>query len=474
MTGNNDSLKVMRRIDFLKLMGTGAAAATLPGLACGPRTGSGRQPNIIFIMADDLGYGDLGCYGQTQILTPNLDRMAAEGMRFSDCYAGSPVCAPSRSCLMTGTHTGHTPIRGNASRATGDRVPLKPEDLTVAEVLKTAGYTTGMIGKWGLGEPETTGLPNRQGFDYWFGYLNQHRAHNYYPDYLWRNEEQVFLEGNVVEKNVALQRAHYSHDLFADEALKFVSENQDRPFFLYLPYTIPHANNQAGGEGMEVPSDAPYSDKPWPQPQKNMAAMITRLDKDVGRLFDHLKHLGLDDDTIVFFTSDNGPHREGGNDPDFFDSNGPLRGIKRDLYEGGIRVPMVVRWPGRVKAGAVSNLPWAFWDFLPTAADLAGGAVGKDIDGISIVPTLLGRKQEEHDYLYWEFYESGGFNQAVRMGPWKGVRSGPDAPLELYNLDDDLAETRNVAPEHPAIVARMEDILVNGRTESEHWPMPTG
>jgi arylsulfatase A-like enzyme len=428
-------------------------------------TKAGGRPNIIFILADDLGYGDLGCYGQKQIRTPNLDRMAAEGMRFTQAYAGSTVCAPSRCVLMTGQHTGHCTVRGNA------RVPLRPEDVTVAEVLKAAGYRTGLVGKWGLGEPDSTGIPNRQGFDYFFGYLNQHHAHNYYPDYLWRNQTRVFIKGNVVKNNVAVKRATYSHDLFTEEALAFVEQHTGGPFFLYLAYTIPHANNEAGREGMEVPSDAPYSDKPWPQPQKNHAAMITRMDADIGKLFTKLKELGLDEKTIVFFSSDNGPHREGGGDPAFFQSSGPLRGIKRDLYEGGIRVPTIVRWPGTVKAGAVSTHVWTFADFLPTAAELAGAKAPAGIDGLSIVPTLLGTgEQKRHEFLYWEFHERG-FRQAVRTGDWKAVRLGLNGPLELYNLKDDLAETTNVAAKHPEVVAKIEAYLKGARTESEHWPI---
>ena len=280
------------------------------------------RPNIVFIMADDLGYGDLGCYGQRQIKTPNLDRLASQGMRFTSCYAGSTVCAPSRCTLMTGLHTGHARIRSNA------RVPLEPEDITIAEILKGAGYATGIIGKWGLGEPETTGIPTRQGFDEWFGYLNQHHAHNYYPDYLWKNEQKVTLP-NVVKDNVATTRAVYSADLFTREALDFLDRHRREPFFLYLPFTLPHANNEAGKQGMEVPSDAPYSAEPWPQAQKNHAAMITYLDAHVGRILARLAELNLDENTIVFFTSDNGPHREGGADPEFFNSSGPLRGFKR-------------------------------------------------------------------------------------------------------------------------------------------------
>ncbi len=411
------------------------------------------KPNIIFIMADDLGYGDLGCYGQKVIQTPNLDQMASEGMRFTDCYAGSTVCAPSRCCLMTGYHTGHAIIRGNGG------IPLLPENVTVAEILKNAGYTTGIIGKWGLGEAESTGIPNRQGFDYWFGYLNQRRAHNYWPDYVWKNEERFFFK-----------RWTYTHDAFTKEAVNFIEENQNNPFFLYLPYTIPHAFNEGGNQGMQVPNDAPYSKEPWPQQSKNHAAMITRMDKDIGKIFELLNKLNLDENTIVFFTSDNGPHREGGADPHFFDSNGLMRGIKRDLYEGGICVPMIVRWPGRIKANTVNDHPWAFWDFLPTAAELAGTQSPVDIDGISVLPTLLGKTQKGHDYFYWEFHERG-FHQAVRMGEWKGVRNQLDHPIELYNLKKDRSETKNIAEVHPDIVTKIEEIMKSARNESEHWPI---
>jgi arylsulfatase A-like enzyme len=427
-----------------------------------------RRPNILFILADDLGYGDVGCYGQKQIRTPNLDRLAAQGIRFTQCYAGSTVCAPSRCALMTGRHTGHCTIRGNAL------IPLQTEDVTVAEVLKAAGYSTALIGKWGLGEPGTSGIPNRKGFDYFFGYLNQVHAHNYYPDYLWRNQEKVPLEGNVVKDGVASRRAQYSHDLFTREALSFLQRHQDKPFFLYLAYTIPHANNERGsaeGNGMEVPSDAPYSDKYWPQAQKNHAAMITRLDADIGRLLKRLQELGLEDHTTVFFSSDNGPHKEGGADPQFFHSAGPLRGYKRDLYEGGIRVPMLVRWPGKIKAGTVSDQVWAFWDFLPTAAELAGTKTPRGLDGLSVVPTLLGAgEQKQHQHLYWEFHE-GGSQQAVRMGDWKAVRLKLGAPLELYDLKKDVSEKNNVAAAHPEVVAKMEDFLKGARTESRDWPL---
>jgi len=430
------------------------------------------RPNIIFIQADDLGYGDLSCYGQRKFKTPNIDRLAAEGMRFTQYYAGSTVCAPSRSALMTGQHTGHTRIRGNA------RYPLLPEDVTVAEVLKAtpgAGYKTALIGKWGLGEAGTTGVPNRQGFDYFFGYLNQRHAHNYYPTFLWRDEERIKLRNVVPDEDEegsgnSTNRVDYSHDLMAEEALKFIERSGGGPFFLYLAFTIPHANNEAKNKGMEVPDLGEFASEDWPDQEKAKAAMITRMDRDVGRLMASLKKLGIDDNTLVFFTSDNGPHREGGADPDFFDSNGPLRGIKRDLYEGGIRVPMIARWPKRIKAGAKSDQVWAHWDLLPTAAEIAGVKPPANIDGISMLNALLGRRQRNHEFLYWEFHERG-FSQAARMGDWKAVRKSPGSPLELYDLKNDLGEQNDVAVKHPEVVKKIEDYLKTARTESELWPI---
>ena len=474
-------MRQTRRAFLRGMAGTvaGMGAASLIS-GCAPlhstdKRATGRKPNIIFILVDDLGYGDLGCYGQQVIQTPNIDRMASEGMIFTDHYAGSTVCAPSRCCLMTGKHTGHAFVRGNA------RLPLRPDDVTVAELLKQAGYATGIVGKWGLGEPETTGIPNRQGFDYWFGYLNQRHAHNYYPEYLWRNEEKVMLANEVRPVNppggVATRRVQYSHDLFAEEALAFVERNRQEPFFLYLAFTIPHANNEARAEGMEVPSYGPYADEDWPEPQKGHAAMITRMDGDIGRLFDTLKALELDEETLVFFSSDNGPHKEGGADPTFFNSSGPLRGYKRAVYEGGIRVPMIARWPGKIEAGSGTNHVSAFWDLLPTCCDLVDVALPEGIDGLSMLPTLLGRpeKQRKHRFLYWEFHEQGK-KQAVRMGDWKGVRLNvaqePDGPIELYHLGADPGETADLASEYPDVVAQIAGIMATARGPSEHWPWP--
>lgn len=459
------------RRSFLKMTGAGVSAALLgAGISCSRQ----RKPNIIYILADDLGYGDLGCYGQKDIRTPHLDRMAAEGMRFTQHYAGSTVCAPSRCCLMTGYHTGHATIRGNG------RIPLTDRDKTVPEYLKEAGYTTGLIGKWGLGEEGSSGIPNKKGFDYFFGYLNQRRAHNYYPEFLWRNTEKVFLdnEQKFTKDGVgsaAVKRVQYSHDLFADEALSFVEKNRENPFFLYLALTIPHANNESwlvNRHGMEVPDYGEYKDKDWPEAQKGTAAMISCMDRDIGRIVEQLKKLGIDDDTIIMFSSDNGPHREGQNDPDFFDSNGAYRGIKRDLYEGGIRVPFVVRWPGKIEAGQVSHHISAFWDLLPTACELAGLETSEQPDGISFLPTLLGKTQTEHPYLYWEFFEQGG-KQAVRAGKWKAVRlkvnQNPSGPLELYDLEQDPGEERNIAAEYPDVAYDMAALLNKARTPSKHF-----
>jgi arylsulfatase A-like enzyme len=368
-------------------------------------------------------------------------------------------------------HQGHAFIRGNTtlapvpgqSGAAARRLPLRPQDVTIAEALKTSGYATGVVGKWGLGEPGTTGIPNRQGFDHFYGYLNQTHAHNHYPDYLWRNQERVTLPTGT-----------YSQDLFTAEAAQFIRRERARAFFLYLAYIIPHANNELGretGNGMETPSDAPYTNESWPPQQKNYAAMVTRMDADIGKLMALLKELKLDDDTIVLFSSDNGPQGrdEGGFDPEFFRSHGELRGIKRELYEGGVRAPLIARWPGHIRAGQVSRHAWANYDLLPTLAALAGGKAPQGIDGLSMLPALLGRRQRGHEYLYWEFHE-GQFAQAIRWGRWKAVRKGLDGPLELYDLQADAGERRDLAASEPRIVRRLEALMKAARTGSEHWP----
>ncbi len=440
----------------------------------GGMSGAERRPNIIFIMVDDLGYGDLGCYGQKEIQTPHIDRLAAEGRRFTQFYAGSTVCAPSRCVLMTGLDTGRCFIRGNGKEN------LRPEDVTVAEVLRSAGYATALVGKWGLGHEGSEGVPTRQGFDFFYGYLDQHHAHNYYPHFLIRNEERVLLPNVVPEpgkfgQGVASEKRVYSHDLTTVEALSFIDRTKDRPFFLYLAWTIPHANNEAGKKGMEVPDFGMYKDRDWPDTAKGHAAMITRMDRDVGHLRAVLEQHGLQDDTIMFFTSDNGPHNEGGHNAKFFDSNGPLRGTKRDLTEGGIRVPLIVHWPGKVAAGSESHFIGGFWDVLPTLADLAGVSshVPADLDGVSFLPAILGKSaaQVQHESLYWAFYERGGA-QAIRMGPWKGVVQPMGTPLRLYNLDRDLGEDVDIAARHPDLVAKLKAKMVEDYEPSERWKFP--
>lgn len=423
-----------------------------------------QKPNIIWIMADDMGYGDAGCYGQKHILTPNIDRMAKEGTRFTRCYAGSTVCAPSRSVLMTGQHTGHTYVRvngvqnkvANAVKGIGSglyRIPLRESDITVAEVLKKAGYVTGMTGKWGLGEPGTSGTPLKKGFDEWLGYLNQNRAHNHYPEYIWKNlDKKVELPGNKDN-----QEKQYTHDLFTKFSLDFVTKHKDQPFFLYLPYCVPHSRFQ-------VPDLAPYKDKPWTKNEKIYAAMITRMDRDIGLLIEKIKELGIDKNTCIFFCSDNGAaDRYDGR----FNSSGILSGQKRSMTDGGLRTPMVVRWPGKVPAGQVNDNNWYFADFLPTAAAMVGVESPKHIDGLNILPTLLGKKQNLNQRtLYWEFHERG-FQQAALRGDWKAIRDKIGAELKIYNLKDDPAEKINLAKKYPKKVKEFEIYFQTARTESE-------
>ncbi len=372
-----------------------------------------RQPNLIWIMADDLGYGELGCYDQKVITTPHIDRMAREGLRFTQFYAGATVCAPSRSVLMTGQHHGHTRVRGNAGKANPIAQALRAEDVTVAKVLQQAGYRTALVGKWGLGDvgAAESGLPRKQGFDEFFGYLNQHHAHNHFPDYLWRNEEKVSLPNKVtpVDDNgggYATQAVQFADDLFAEEAIKFVTQNKSRPFFLYWSMVVPHANNErtrALKDGAEVPDYGPYADKDWPNPDKGQAAMISRLDGYVGRMLTVLREQGLAENTLVIFTSDNGPHNESNHNLKRFEPSGPLTGIKRSLTDGGIRVPMIAWWPKKIEANTVSKHACYFGDWMATAAELAGGKMPDHCDSISFAPTLLGKtdEQQQHEFLYW-------------------------------------------------------------------------
>lgn len=430
-------------------------------------TGQNRKPNVIFIMADDMGYADAGCYGQKLIKTPNIDQLAKEGMRFTQCYSGSSVCAPARSVLMTGMHTGHTRIRGNHGLGgvmgiggTDGRVPIKDEDYTIAELMKSAGCITGMVGKWGLGEPNTTGEPNAQGFDEFYGFLNQRRAHSYYPDYIWKNREKVELKGN---KNG--EGTDYTHDLFAEYSIDFINRHKSEPFFLYLPLCIPHSR-------YELPDLGIYKEKDWPSKAIAYAAMISRMDSSIGLILETLKDNGLDENTIVFFTSDNGA-AESSQEWNLFDSNTPLRGVKRDPYEGGMRVPMIVRYPNKIEAGTSNNLPWYFADVFPTLAELTNTKPLAKIDGKSVLPTLLGEKQDfSKRYMYWEFYEKRGW-RAVRMGDWKAIQHDmhfiAHKPIELYNLNDDMAETKNVADQHPEIIKKASQLFQEAHIPSVHY-----
>lgn len=431
------------------------------------------RPNIIYILLDDAGYGDLSCYGQKKFQTPHMDRLAREGMKFTQHYAGSTVCAPTRSVLMTGLHTGHTPSRGNREAKPVGQFPIPAGTFTIAEALKEAGYATGAFGKWGLGAPGSVGDPIHQGFDRFHGYNCQRNAHTYYPTWLYDDLEKIELDGKT-----------YAHDLIMDEALKWIREEKDGPFFAFLPVTIPHA-------AMHVPEKwaAPFRKK-FPQfedqvgryggnkphatnPAAQFAGMMTVLDEGVGELLALLEELDIDDNTIVMLSSDNGPHKEGGHMPEFFNSSGGLRGLKRDLYEGGIRAPLLVRWPGKVEAGSVSGHVSAHWDVFPTLCELAETDTPAGLDGISYLPELLGQPQEAHDDLYWEFFERGG-RRAARMGMWKAVqydvnKRGPDAPVEIYDLEKDPGETNNLAKNHPDLVTRAKEIFEEAHTESEFW-----
>jgi len=472
----------MQRRDFLKATVLGSAAG-LPFLhAEMGSAATARRPNVVFILADDLGYADLGCYGQKKIKTPNIDRLAAEGIRFTQAYAGNPVCAPSRCSLMTGYHTGHAQVRGNKQVGEGDawllgstttgQWPLAEGTFTVGHLFQRAGYVTGAFGKWGLGRVGTSGDPQRQGFDHFFGYICQRQAHTYYPNHLWRDGQVSWIEEN---KDGA--EKVYSHDLIAEEALKFIRSNRERPFFLYVPFTIPHVALQVPedslGEYKDQWADPAYDGKrgyvPHEHPRACYAGMVSRMDKDVGRIMDQLQALGLDDNTLVIFSSDNGPTYAGGSDAGFFESAGPLRGLKGSVWEGGIRVPFIARWPGRIQPGTKSDHVCAFWDFMPTCAELLGEQPPTGIDGVSILPTLLGRseQQRKHRYLYWELDNQ----QAVRMDDWKAIRLQPAQNIQLFNLKTDLSEQKDVAAEHPDLVARFAEILASGRTDSEVFPL---
>lgn len=452
----------------------------------GAATAQPARPNIIFILADDLGYGDLGCYGQQKIATPNIDALAARGLRFTQFYAGTAVCAPSRASFMTGLHTGHTPVRGNRGFKPEGQFPLPDSTRTIARVLQQNGYITADFGKWGLGYPGSSGVPLKQGFDVFYGYNCQSLAHNYYPDHLWQNDRRVELAANKTGDSI------YSADLIHQQALQFLQAPKDRPFFLWLSYTLPHA-------ALSVPHDAVYdhyvkkfNEPPRseretkkfenaafePYPHAAYAAMVARLDKYVGDIAQEIGRQGIAGNTLIIFSSDNGPHREGGNEPEFFDSNGILHGIKRDVYEGGIRVPFIAAWKGKIKPGT-SSFVGAFWDLFPTFQQAAGIPVNTTtIDGLSFLPTLLGNnRQLQHEYLYWEFHENDG-RQAIRWGKWKGVRltvnKQKDAPIELYDLEKDPSEQHDIAIENPAIVKKLTKFLQQAHTPDKNWPLLPG
>ncbi|MCA9185860.1 MAG: arylsulfatase [Planctomycetales bacterium] len=450
------------RVLLTTLVITLATWVALPG----GTTHAANRPNIIFVMADDLGYGDLGCYGQTTLATPHIDALARDGLRFTDFYAGCTVCRPSRLVLWTGQHTGHTAISSNASYV------FKPQDVTIAELLKQAGYATGGVGKWAMGNPGNSGHPNDNGFDLWMGYLDQCEAHKYYPTHLWRNREKFPLPGNVLSTDpaargrVAIERVTYSHDVMTEQAFDFIRQHAGRtPFLMHMHWTVPHVNNEGAritGNGLEVPDVGPYGDRDWPDNEKGFAGMIHRLDHDMGRLIDLLRELKIDNNTLVFFTSDNGAHHEG-HDHEFFNSNGELRGYKRDLYEGGIRVPMIAWWPGHVAPNTTCNTPLAFWDVMPTFCELAGTEPAANTDGISFVAALNGQPQPDHEYLFWKFQQK----TAVRMGKWKGVRLGNDRPWELYDLENDVSESTSIARQHSDVVEKIDRaVLIANKTTS--------
>ncbi len=421
-------------------------------------------PNIIVIFADDLGVGDVGVYGQTKIQTPHLDRLANEGMMFNTFYSAAPVCAPSRDAIMTGRHSGHLDRRDNQAKAFRKEfpkgkalIPMPDETITIAERLKENGYATAGFGKWGLGNPGTSGVPWKQGFDLWYGYIDQVHAHHYFPDYLMKNDQRIELPGNKDGK-----REQYTADMIHQQSLDFIRENKDQPFFAYIATTLPHTD-------LEIDTLGAYEQKDWPIEEKTYAAMVSRMDDHVGELMALLKTLNIDENTIVFFTSDNGPSVR--SIVPFFNSNGGLKGIKRSLYEGGIREPMIVRWPDHVPAGVQSDYVWWTPDVLPTVLEIVGLDTHAGIDGRSVLPTLLGQEQEQRDYFYFEFFSP--FQQAVRQGDWKAYRTSVKDPVELYNLKEDAGEQHNVAKEYPEIAAKLTAILndPNTRTDNKYWPV---
>lgn len=439
---------MVRWITLLCVLASAAAPSVL--LAA-----ESKRPNIILIFCNDLGYGDIGPFGQQKIKTPHLDQMAREGTKFTSAYCGTSVCAPSRCALMLGQHMGHAPIRANREVKPEGQMPLPKGSVTIAQVLKDAGYSTACVGKWGLGFPGSGSEAHNMGFDYFYGYNCQRKAHNYYPPTLWRNGERVDIAAGT-----------YAHDVLTEEALGWVKKHHAEPFFLYWAETIPHAP-------WNPPSAAPYENEDWPATEKNFAAMITRMDAGVGRMLALLKELKIDDNTLVIFTSDNGAASTSqDHDQEFFNSNGDLRGAKRGMYEGSLRVPTLARWPGVVAAGASSDAPWANWDLFPTFAELASAKVPASVslDGHSIVPLLKGRDLPERDYFYWELHE-GPMVQAARWGDWKAVRNGPREVVAIFDLKRDPQERQNLASTRADLVKRAEDIFADARRDSPDFPV---
>ena len=445
------------------------AGLVLFSSACQRPGVQGKLPNVVFILADDMGIGDVGCYGQGKIKTPNIDSLAKSGLQFMHHYSGATVSAPSRCSLLTGKHTGHTYVRGNLGQETEEGtfdLAIPDEEITIAELFKQKGYATCCVGKWGLGGPGTEGSPVRQGFDYFFGYLSQGAAHRYYPEYLYENENKYPLNGE------------YSHYAIMRKGLEFIENNADKPFFAYFAVTPPHADLDIPdlGEYENAFPETPYINnknsgfKTQMKPKAAYAAMVSEVDANVGEIIELLKEKGVYDNTIVIFSSDNGVHNVGGHDPYFFDSNGPFRGNKRDLYEGGIRAPFVISWPGVIEAGRFSHHISTFWDFMPTVCDIIGVKCPKSSDGISYLPELLGNcdQQAKHDYIYQEFHEQGGKQALIRADGWKLIRlqakNHKKTYEELYNIYSDPFEQANVIKQYPQIADTLREIMDAQRT----------
>ena len=429
-----------------------AAGAVLPA-----------KPNIIFVLSDDLAQGDVGVYGQKLIQTPRLDRMAREGTRYTQAYCGTSVCAPSRTSLMTGLHSGHAPVRGNWEVPVEGQLPLPASTTTVAQILKTAGYATAVAGKWGMGMFDTTGSPLKKGFDHQIGYNCQRHAHSYFPTFLYRDGVKFDLPGNTGQGVGPL----YAQNVIQTDVLGWLRAQQAQPFFLFYAITLPHGTHEIDDLGI-------YADKPWSAQQKAYAAQVTRLDRDVGQILDLLAELKLDEKTLVIVAGDNGSSFEPTSEMGklFNQAGNGLRGFKRGLYEGALRQAAISRWPGVVPAGRVSDEPWAFWDFLPTAAELAGAPLPANLktDGLSLVSFLRGGAAPQREYFYWELHENKPI-QAIRFGQWKAVRNGINRPVELYDLSTDAAEAKDLAATKPDLVARAEALMQSARTEDPNWPL---